>query len=264
MAAAFRAASAAYVRGATGHKPGAGQRKAQRTHHGDRWLSHALVDYAETCLQGKQMDPGKAVDVHLAEYQALRTESDHYSQRIDRVIGVYLTALFAVAGYVLRPDGEFRLEVYISGVQASTSAMTLFVFLTILNSALIVRVVTFFMAVLSITQYTYYFTRIRLTDLLNEKVLKWDESPQFSTKKVWVPWRTIGQATFFIIAEFLSIFILWNTSKLLCKSWFSVIFYLAGLGFLLLSVASVIAVISAGRRYHKPGHEQEEQPRSGD
>ncbi|WP_375550867.1 hypothetical protein [Rhodophyticola porphyridii] len=123
-----------------------------------------------------------AIEAHIAEYQALRTEADQYSQRIDRIVGVYLTALFAIAGFTLRPDADFDFSEYIASVQSSNSQMALLVFATILNSALIVRIVSFFLGVLAITQYTNSFLRHRISELVGQDAIRWDGGPAFSAK----------------------------------------------------------------------------------
>lgn len=192
----------------------------------------------------------KAIDALLAEYSALRTEADQYSQRIDRIVSVYLAALFAVSGYLLRPDGTIVIEEYAEAVQASRSQMALYVFLTILNSSLIIRLVSFFIGILSIAQYTHYFIRVRLADLTNEDVLRWDDPPKLSAKKAWLPLRTASQAVFIIVVEFLTVFILLKTNGLLSDGPLFIAFYIVGWLFFLASLAALVIVLHASIRYH--------------
>lgn len=199
------------------------------------------------------MDSEREVQVHLAEYQALRGEADHYSQRIDRMSSVYLTALFGIAGYLLRPDSQFEIDAYMVSVRESRSLTTLFIFLAMLNSVLLVRIGSFFSGLLAITQYVHYVIRPRLTAIAGLEVLRWDEAPRLSAKKTWIPLRSIGQGLFIVIAEALSVVILLSSSHVFEMGWLFVALYVVGWIFLLGSTASLIAVALAGSRFHRPG-----------
>ena len=144
------------------------------------------------------MDSEREVQIHLAEFQALRDEVDHYSQRIDRMSGIYLTALFGIAGYLLRPESQFDIDAYIQTVQDSPSLTILFIFLAVLNSVLLIRIGSFFSGLLAIAQYVHYVIRPRLTALVGQEVIRWDEAPRLSAKKIWIPLRSLGQGLFII------------------------------------------------------------------
>jgi hypothetical protein len=197
------------------------------------------------------MDSEKEVQIHIAEYQALRQEADHYSQRIDRMAGVYLTALFGIAGYLLRPDSQFDIDAYMASVQNSKSLTTLFIFLAMLNSVLLVRIGSFFSGLLAITQYVHYVIRPRLTAIAGHEVLRWDEAPRLSAKKTWIPLRSIGQGLFVVIAQAISLVILISSFHVFDMGWLFIAFYVVGWIFLLGSIASLAAVAQAGARFHQ-------------
>ncbi|MEQ8354650.1 MAG: hypothetical protein RH942_03865 [Kiloniellaceae bacterium] len=193
------------------------------------------------------------VQVHLAEYRALREEAGHYSQRIDRMSGVYLTALFGIAGYLLRPDSGFDLDSYMASVQESKSLTLLFLFLTILNSVLLLRIGSFFSGLLAITQYVHYVVRPRLSSILNQEVLKWDDAPRLSAKRIWIPLRSVGQGLFIVIAEALSFVILLNSVYVVDLGWRYLGLYAVSWALLLGSLVSLFAVALAGAWFHQPG-----------
>jgi len=115
----------------------------------------------------------------------------------------------------LRPDASFDFSEYILAVKASNSQMVLLVFATILNSALIIRIVSFYLGVLAITQYTNSFLRQRISELIGDDVIRWNGGPAFSAKVVWIPLRALSQSLFILIAEFLTVFVLIEARPLL-------------------------------------------------
>lgn len=206
------------------------------------------------------MDSEREVQIHLAEFQALRDEVDHYSQRIDRMSGIYLTALFGIAGYLLRPESQFDIDAYIQTVQDSPSLTILFIFLAVLNSVLLIRIGSFFSGLLAIAQYVHYVIRPRLTALVGQEVIRWDEAPRLSAKKIWIPLRSLGQGLFIIIAEAISVVILVSSSHVLDMAWPFVGLYGVAWICFLLSTGALIAVGLAGIRFHQPQYAEEAPP----
>ncbi|MCG8355381.1 MAG: hypothetical protein MI920_07410, partial [Kiloniellales bacterium] len=187
------------------------------------------------------IDAKKEVDIHLAEYQALRAEADHYSQRIDRMSGVYLTAMFGIAGYLLRPESQFDIDAYLKAVQESATLTALCIFLAVLNSVLLIRIGSFFSGLLAITQYVHYVIRPRLIDAVEKDVLRWDEAPRLSAKRIWIPLRSMGQSLFVILAESISVTVMISSLHVFSMHWLMIALYFAAWVFLLASVASLIA-----------------------
>ena len=74
---------------------------------------------------------GKEVDIHLAEYKALRDEINHYSQRIDKMSGIYFTALLAIVGYFIRPGSTLDLQKYLEHIESTTILTVLAIFISI-------------------------------------------------------------------------------------------------------------------------------------
>ena len=186
-------------------------------------------------------------DTHLAEYSALRGEIVQYNQRIDRTVGVYLSALVGLSGYLLRPDSEFRIAEYIGNVVASQSQSNLMLILGILNSLLLLRLQSFFLAVLAMSQYTATVIRPRLVILLNtDSVLRWDEGDTVRAKKYWLPSRSVSQFGFGTVALLISIGagIIGVTQAML--SVFTLGLLLVLLAFIAYSIFTSIRIVQAG------------------
>lgn len=85
----------------------------------------------------------EAVQAHLAEYKILRAEISQYSQRIDRMVVVYLTVLVAASGFLLWPETPFDASDYIQRVESSHFLSGIFIFLSIVNTSILLRVLSF-------------------------------------------------------------------------------------------------------------------------
>lgn len=190
------------------------------------------------------------VDVHLAEYCALRTEIDHYSQRIDRISAVYITAMFAIVGYLVRPDSQFDWALYIEMVQKSTALTSLLLFIPILNSILLIRIGSFFLGVLALSQYTCYTLGPRMTKIIGAEVLRWDGSESPGVKKNWIPIRSLGQILFAIAAESFSVIVLIITFYALTAGLLIGALYILSWIFVLISLYSLMVVARSGNDFH--------------
>jgi hypothetical protein len=150
----------------------------------------------------------KEIDVHLAEYQTLRSEVNLSNQRIDRIVGFYLTALFAIFAYFLRPESTFDIGKYLTALQANYTLTGFLLILPILNSILLMRLATFFLSILAMAKYLLYVVAPRLDVLLESNVLGWDRLHAIDAKGPWLTIRSIAQLFFFLLSEGVSFGIL--------------------------------------------------------
>lgn len=195
----------------------------------------------------------RTLDIHLAEFSALRSEANYYSQRIDRITGLYLTALFAVSGFLLRPDSDFDIEEYIANIRSSDSLMVIVLLFVVLNSALLGRLVSFYCALLSIAQYTEYFIGRKIRDQYDSEALLWDnKEAAYSSKKVWVTVRSVTQMLFLAIALSVSVSILIlaqpspSASSLVCNT------YWVSTAVFVISTAVVVVSLTSSLLFHRP------------
>ncbi len=150
-------------------------------------------------------------DAHMTEYKVLRSEITVYSQRIDRTVGIYLSALFGLFGYLLRPESQFSFSTYLADVRSSPTLSAALLIIGILNSLLVVRIQSFYLAVLAMSQYTATVTRPKIIQLLGTDLLWWDDPEVTRAKAYWLPVRTVAQSGFAVVAVAISLFILFTT-----------------------------------------------------
>ncbi|MBI4824304.1 MAG: hypothetical protein HY805_08785 [Nitrospirae bacterium] len=193
----------------------------------------------------------KEIGVHLAEYQALRSEIELYSQRIDKTAGLYITAMFGIIGYLLRPDSTFDLQQYLRHIESTPVLTALFMFIPILNSLLLLRIGSFFLGILAIAQYIQYEIKPRLTALLGSTVLYWDDEPSLDAKRKWILLRSAGQMFFVIIVETTSIVFLGATTYAISSGFVLGVLYIIACGCVMVSVISLIKVARAGQNFHR-------------
>ena len=191
----------------------------------------------------------KEIEVHLAEYQALRSEIELYSQRIDKTAGLYITAMFGIVGYLLRPDSTLDLQQYLRRIESTPVLTALFMLIPILNSLLLVRIGSFFLGILAIAQYIQYKIKPRLTTLLGSTVLCWDDEPSLDAKRKWIPLRSAGQMFFVIIVETISIVFLGATTYAISSGFVLGALYIIACSCVMVSyiqAASATAATSSG------------------
>jgi len=151
----------------------------------------------------------KRYDAHMAEYKALRGEVVLYSQRIDRTIGIYLSVLFGLFGYLLRPDSGFEIQVYLARINEMPTQLGILLLVAILNSLVMIRIQSFYLAVLALSQYTATVLRPSVAALLNDQnVLAWDEPDIVRGKRYWLPVRSVAQVGFGLLGLAISLSVL--------------------------------------------------------
>lgn len=191
-------------------------------------------------------------DSLMAEYKELRGEITAYSQRIDRAIGIYLSALFALFAFLLAPQGDFSLPAYIQHVQASTTLTGASHLIGLLNCLLLTRIQSFYLAVLALSQYTATVISPRISGLVGTPVLTWDDAEVTAAKRYWLPVRTVAQSGFAVFAFALSAFVAWGTFPSdLTFGWVVAGLYvllLAGLGY---NLYVFVRIIQVGMDFHQ-------------
>lgn len=188
----------------------------------------------------------------MVEYKELRGEVTAYSHRIDRTIGIYLSALFALLGFLLTPQGNFSLPTYIQAVQASATLTGVFLLIGLLNCLLLTRIQSFYLAVLALSQYTATVTAPRVSAIVRTPVLTWDDPEATEAKRYWLPVRTVAQSGFAVLAIALSAFVSWGAfPPTLTQGWVVAGLYallVAGLGY---NVYVFVRIIQAGLNFHQ-------------
>lgn len=192
-----------------------------------------------------------ALNAALAEYESLRTEMNHYSERIDKVASIYITALFAVVGYMLRPDGGFSPRAYLDRIHQSMGLSLLFLAIPILNSILLTRVGSFYLGVLAISQYTHYETAQFVKQITGVNCMTWDENPDLYVKKKWIKSRSIGQGLFVLTAQGILIGVLVEMRTAAFRGIVPLALFTASTLLVATSVYTFYSVWLAGRNFHQ-------------
>ena len=193
----------------------------------------------------------KQIDAHMAEFSALRGEISVYSQRIDRTVGIYLSALFGLFGFLIRPDSAFEFTTYLGKIRESPSLVASFLVLGILNCLLIVRIQSFYLAVLAMSQYTATYLGPTISTLLGTKAFRWDDPDLTRAKKYWVPVRGAAQTGFGALAILVSVAVATTAWPPCAQGRWVTLLYLA----LILAIGYVMyvqtKVFAAARNFHE-------------
>jgi hypothetical protein len=156
-----------------------------------------------------------------------------------------------IFGFLLRPDSEFSFAEYLSNIQTSSTLLAILLILAILNCLLLVRIQSFYLAVLAMAQYTTNVLRPRVTKLAGAHVLDWDEPGISIAKDYWLPVRAAAQIGFGIVAIALSLLIAITTHSSATTDVALASLYVV----LLISIAYVCFVTYriavAGRHFHR-------------
>ena len=196
----------------------------------------------------------------MEEYKVLRAEIIAYSQRIDRTIGIYFTALFGLLGFLLRPDSDFSLGEYLEQLRSTPSSLGLFVFIGLLNALLMVRIQSFYLAVLALAQYTSIVLKPQVDALVGRDVLRWDSRNATRAKRYWLPTRGAAQGAFALVAVGASVSIAVAAFPALSGTWLWLLWMslCTSLGYVLVVFGQIV---QASRRFHEVPEEPSPVPR---
>lgn len=146
---------------------------------------------------------------HLEEYRTLRAEINHTTQRIDRTVGLYITATFVVVVFLLRPDATFSVQSWLDALRTDHRLSTFLLVIPVLNALLLVRQVSLHMHILALAEYGLEEIRPRASHLVNASVLGWDLRSGSSIKRMALRTRVLQQALFFAVALSISSAVFW-------------------------------------------------------
>ena len=192
-------------------------------------------------------------ETHMAEYKVLRSEVTLYSQRIDRTVGIYLSALFGLSGYLLRPESQFSVGEYLRDIQTSPTLSGVFLVIGILNCLLIIRIQSFYLAVLAMSQYTATVIKPRISALLqNEDLMNWDDPEIVRGKRYWLPARSAAQAGFGVIAISISVLAVFVTYRQATSDAWLLVLFLIIVALLFYCLYTLVRIWIVGRNFHEP------------
>lgn len=175
-----------------------------------------------------------------------------WTQRIDKIRGVYLTVLFGLVGFLLSPSGKPLKDIILS-IKADNTQIFLILLLPILNSLLLIYIVSYMHFIYSAAKYNTYYIGNLISTEIGIEILPFDDwKTVVGDKKAWVTTRSIVGIMMFVIATGISIFILYTFSSAGRPSngFLNFITFLFSLTAVSLSVIVGLVNYHVGQRYH--------------
>ena len=193
------------------------------------------------------------VEVMLAEYNALRSEIQQYSTRIDNISSAYIAAILAILSYALIPKSDLDLSSFYLKFTSNKEAMQILLIISMLNSILMTRVCSFYLAITALAQYCDKYLKSSLSrKLRTNKIIKWDENNGLDSKDRWLKTRFLSQAMLITFAHSFSIFIVYLSIIPEFFYGYYVIIYTTSVICIGLSFYGIYQVLMAGKKFHEP------------
>ncbi|MDP2753684.1 MAG: hypothetical protein Q8P40_04755 [Nitrospirota bacterium] len=212
-------------------------------------------------MKGNNQDiRAKEIEIHLKEYEALHSEIELYTQRIDRYIGIYQVGLFAIIAVFLRPGADICLRKWLDGIHKDPYLTGLALLVPILNSLLQMYLLKCMLIILALARYTTYIIGGKLSSLVGADVLLWgkrlwDGKKEDIIKQTWLTTRRWVHRVYYVITSLLSFCILYwlgdHDIILLKRGVFLFLLYIGGVFSVLLSICYSIKYISVAKKFHE-------------
>lgn len=199
-----------------------------------------------------QINNSKRIDVLLQNSKVFAEAVSQWTQRIDRIRGVYLTVLFGLVGFLLSPSGKPLKDIILS-IKADNTQIFLILLLPILNSLLLIYIVSYMHFIYSAAKYNAYYIGKLISTEIGIEILPFDDwETVVGDKEAWVTTRSIVGIMMFVIATGISFFILYTFSHAGRPSngLLNFIVFLFSLAAVSLSIIVGLVNYYVGRRYH--------------
>jgi len=192
------------------------------------------------------------LQVLLHNSAAIRAEISHFTQRIDKIRAIYLSALFGLIGILLSPNFK-PLKNIIGDIKADNTQVFLVLLLPIINSILLIYVASYMHFIYSAAKYNSFY----IGDLLNEEVGRqiipfdiWETI--VGDKQAWITTRSIVGFMTFAIASLISIALLYTFSAAGRNTHGIMVFILYLVSLETVSLSVVVGAVNyyVGGKYH--------------
>lgn len=196
------------------------------------------------------------VAAHLEEYKALRSEINQTTERIDRTIGLYITATFVVVAFLLRPDATFSVQAWLDSLSRDYRLAAFLLAVPVLNALLLVRQVSLYLHILALAQYGLYEIRPRASHLVNAPVLGWDLRSGSSIKRTALRARALQQILFFAVALSISFAVFWVVRPTHAElRGFGTVLYVVAVLSTILALSVIVRAWRVSSTFHRPESE---------
>jgi hypothetical protein len=196
-----------------------------------------------------ETEQNREIDVQLAEYKVLRSEIVYYIQRMDQTVTLYITAVFGLLAFCLRPGSHFDAE-YMEYIKANPPLIALVLLIPILNSILLTRIAFLFVTMLTLARYVNAVITPRLSALIRYPVLCWDRADLGDGKGRMTFLRSLAQWQSAALAEGISMSILLTIRSSVGCNVVLILLYIIGWLGLFSSIAAFVVAIRSGRQFH--------------
>lgn len=199
-----------------------------------------------------QTNNSKRIDVLLQNSKIFADAVSQWTQRIDRIRGIYLTVLFGFVGYLLSPTSK-PLKDIISIIKTDNTQIFLILLLPILNSLLLIYIVSYMHYIYAAAKYNSYYIGKLISMETGLEILPFDDWETIvGDKETWVTTRSIVGILMFLIATGISFFILstFSDAGRLSNGLPNFVLFLSSLATVSLSIIVGLINFYVGRKYH--------------
>lgn len=150
----------------------------------------------------------KRIEALLLHSKILSGAIGQWTDRIDKIRGIYLTALFGLVGFLLAPNTDTLSEI-VRTIKQDETQISLILILPILNSILLIYTISYMHFILSAAKYNSYYILKLIQEEVEQSVVPFDDwDTSVGDKEAWVTTRSLVGILMFIVATIASLYIL--------------------------------------------------------
>jgi len=140
---------------------------------------------SETDKTSDKTNASRILDILIQNSTVFSGAVSEWTQRIDKIRGVYLTALFGLIGLLLSPNVK-PLKDILADIRADNTQMFLVLLLPILNSLLLVYVTSYMHFIYAAAKYNSYYLGSLVTEEIGRKIVPFDDwETTVGDKEAW-------------------------------------------------------------------------------
>lgn len=193
----------------------------------------------------------KRIDVLMQSSKVFADAVSQWTQRIDRIRGVYITVLFGLVGFSLKYEKPL-IDIIVS-IRTDSTKVMLILLLPVLNSLLLIYTVSYMHFIYAAAKYNSYYLGNLISKETGLKIIPFDDwETVVGDKEAWVTTRSIVGSMMFAIATGISLFILYTFAAAgqPKNGFLPFVLFLISLGTVSLSIIVGFINYYIGRRYH--------------
>ena len=207
---------------------------------------------SETDKTSDKTNASRILDILIQNSTVFSGAVSEWTQRIDKIRGVYLTALFGLIGLLLSPNVK-PLKDILADIRADNTQMFLVLLLPILNSLLLVYVTSYMHFIYAAAKYNSYYLGSLVTEEIGRKIVPFDDwETTVGDKEAWVTTRSIVGFTTFALASMISVAVLYTFAEAgrMTKGTVNFVLYLLSSEMVSLSIVAGVVNHRIGGKYH--------------